>query len=236
MNRNALKYIAVIAMIIDHCALVFVGTDKPLGIAMRFIGRLTAPIMCYFLVEGFIHTRSRKKYGKRLFAFALISQIPFIYLLAGYFWVLKLNMIVTLFACFLMLVCLENLRSMPLKIGAVLALYAVCHYSDWGTMAPIWVLIFYIFREDKNKMSIFYLISCIFWVVRSCSVAVSGGDEWYTVLWQAGSIMALPLFYTYNGEGGKSSKFFKWFFYWFYPLHLMLLGIVYRNVLPYIGR
>ena len=75
MNRNILKYIAVIAMLCDHISLVFVGMDKPLGVAMRVFGRLTAPIMCYFLVEGYMHTRSKKKYGARLLVFALISDV-----------------------------------------------------------------------------------------------------------------------------------------------------------------
>lgn len=234
MNRNRLKYIAVIAMIIDHCALVFVGTGKPLGIAMRFIGRLTTPVMCYFLAEGYMHTRSKKKYGKRLFIFALLSQIPFIYLVAGRIGVLKLNMIFTLFFCFLILLCLEKIDSIPLKVISILCLGFACHYCDWGTMAPLWVLVFYIFRDDKKKMGIFYLASCVFWAVRCCSVAISDGSEWYSALWQAGSVFALPLLYTYNGEGGKASKFSKWFFYWFYPVHLLILGIIYRDVLPYI--
>ena len=57
MNRNTLKYIAVIAMLADHIALAFVGMNNPAGVIMRVIGRLTAPIMCYFLAEGFFHTR-----------------------------------------------------------------------------------------------------------------------------------------------------------------------------------
>lgn len=234
MNRNKLKYIAVIAMIIDHCALVFVGMDKPLGVAMRVVGRLTAPIMCYFVAEGYVYTHSKKRYGKRLFIFALISQIPFIYLVSGYFWVMKLNMIVTLFLCFMILLCLDKIQNIPLKFICILCLGAMCHYCDWGTMAPLWVLIFYLFRDDKQKMSMFYLLSCIFWVVRCCSVAVSGGKEWYTALWQAGSLMAWPMLMLYNGENGKSSKFSKWFFYWFYPVHLLILGVIYRNILPYI--
>ena len=71
MNRNFLKYIAVAAMLCDHIALVFVGMNNPVGVAMRVFGRLTAPLMCYFLVEGFVHTRSKKKYGIRLFIFAI---------------------------------------------------------------------------------------------------------------------------------------------------------------------
>ena len=232
-------------MIIDHCALVFVGMGKPLGVAMRVVGRLTAPIMCYFIAEGFIHTRSKKKYGKRLFIFALISQIPYIYLVAGRLWVMKLNMIFTLFFCFMILLCLEKIGSIPLKIICILGLGWMCHYCDWGTMAPLWVLLFYLLKADKKKMAmftksgvlpkaLFYIFTCIFWVVRSCSVAVSGGEEWYSALWQAGSLGALPILYIYNGESGKNSKFSKWFFYWFYPVHLLILGVMFRNVLPYI--
>ena len=234
MNRNILKYIAVMAMIMDHCALVFVGMDNPLGVAMRVVGRLTAPIMCYFLVEGFLHTRSKKKYGSRLLIFALISQVPYIYLLKGYFWVLKLNMMFTLFFCFMILLCLEKIGSVLLKFICVLGLGYICYYCDWGTMAPLWVLVFYMFKDNKKKMASFYTVSCIFWLVRSCSVAASGGAMWHNALWQAGSIMALPVIMAYNGENGKSSKFSKWFFYWFYPVHLMILGIIFRNVLPYI--
>ena len=234
MNRNLMKYIAVAAMIIDHCALVFVGMNKPLGMAMRVVGRLTAPIMCYFLVEGFVYTHSKKKYGTRLLIFALISQMPFIYLVAGKFWVMKLNMIFTLFFCFMILLCLEKIGSVPLKFICVLGLGYICYYCDWGTIAPLWVLVFYIFKDDKKKMPYFYIAACLFWVVRSCSIAVSKGDMWYSGLWQAGTLAALPVIMLYNGENGKSSKFSKWFFYWFYPVHLMILGILFRNVLPYI--
>ena len=32
--------------------------------------------------------------------------------------------------------------------------------------------------------------------------------------------------YCYNGKGGSKSAFNKWFFYVFYPLHLIILGIL----------
>ena len=108
MNRNILKYIAVIAMLSDHIALTFVGMDNPLGVAMRVFGRLTAPIMCYFLVEGYMHTQSKKKYALRLMTFAFISQVTFSYLLTGRLFSDKFNMMFTLFLCFMMLVVFEK--------------------------------------------------------------------------------------------------------------------------------
>ena len=66
INRNALKYIAIVAMVSDHIAAALIPKETPPYFIMRLIGRLTAPIMCYFITEGFYHTRSRRNYGLRL--------------------------------------------------------------------------------------------------------------------------------------------------------------------------
>ena len=232
MNRNILKYIAVVAMLCDHIALAFVGMDNPCGLAMRVIGRLTAPIMCYFLVEGFVHTRSEKKYGTRLFIFALISQVPFSYLLTGRFLDTKLNMMFTLFFCFMILFCLEKISGRFLRVICAFGFAALCTLCDWGMMAPLWVIVFIICRDSKKKMYFFYFLTCIYWLARCISLAIGEGDEWYSALWQAGSIGFIPLMYFYNGQSGKSSKFSKWFFYWFYPLHILIIAVIFRNVLP----
>ena len=231
MNRNILKYIAVAAMLCDHIALAFVGMDNPLGLTMRVVGRLTAPIMCYFLVEGFMYTRSKKKYGTRLFIFALISQIPFSYLLTGKLFDTRLNMMFTLFFCFMILLCLEKINNRFLRVMCAFVFAVLCTMCDWGMVAPLWVLVFAVCREDKKKMSVFYLLACVYWLCRCISITVGDGNEWYSALWQAGSIGFVPLIYFYNGQGGKSSNFSKWFFYWFYPLHILVIGVIFRNIL-----
>lgn len=231
MNRNILKYIAVAAMLCDHIALAFVGMDNPLGLTMRVVGRLTAPIMCYFLVEGFMYTRSKKKYGTRLFIFALISQIPFSYLLTGKLFDTRLNMMFTLFFCFMILLCLEKINNRFLRVMCAFVFAVLCTMCDWGMVAPLWVLVFAVCREDKKKMNLFYFLTCIYWLCRCINITVGDGNEWYSALWQAGSIGFVPLIYFYNGQGGKSSKFSKWFFYWFYPLHILVIGVIFRNIL-----
>ncbi|CDM69404.1 putative membrane protein [Clostridium bornimense] len=61
LDRQQLKYIAVMTMIIDHIAMYFISVTNLLYMLCRVIGRITAPIMCYFLVEGFQYTSSKKK-------------------------------------------------------------------------------------------------------------------------------------------------------------------------------
>lgn len=229
MNRNTLKYIAVIAMLADHIALAFVGMNNPAGVIMRVIGRLTAPIMCYFLAEGFFHTRSKKKYGTRLLVFALISQVPFSYLLTGRLLSGRLNMMFTLFFCFMILVCLEKIENRFLRMLSCLGIFLLCTKSDWGIVAPLWVIVFTAFRDDKKKMNICYLVVCLFWTARSISLAVGDGDIWYSGLWQAGTVLALPILSSYNGEPGKGSRLSKWFFYWFYPIHIFIIAVVFRK-------
>ena len=79
LTANTLKYIAILAMLIDHVAWAFVPTYSVLGQVMHIIGRTTAPIMCFFIAEVYYHTRNVKKYALRLFVFTLIIYIPFLF-------------------------------------------------------------------------------------------------------------------------------------------------------------
>ena len=101
LSGSTLKIIAIIAMAIDHFAASiilygilmqqnpsFLGHPVSMTISwwniyqvMRFIGRIGFPVFCFLLIEGFLHTSSKKKYATRLFLFALVSEFPFDYAL-----------------------------------------------------------------------------------------------------------------------------------------------------------
>ena len=76
LNANTIKLIAILAMTVDHIAwLLFPGYPKEaLPVVMHIIGRLTCPIMCFFIAEGYHYTKDVNKYTFRLFLF-LICQI-----------------------------------------------------------------------------------------------------------------------------------------------------------------
>ncbi len=88
LSAKALKWIAMLTMLIDHIAaavilpLYFRGSSAgvlawPLYEKMRLIGRLSFPLFIYLIVESFFHTRNRKRFAAGLFLFALLSELPF---------------------------------------------------------------------------------------------------------------------------------------------------------------
>ena len=90
LSLSSLKWIALITMLIDHTAATMVPyynmlqelTNIDITVVydvMRGIGRLSFPIFCFCIVEGFVHTRNVKKYLIRLLIFALITNNRSIY-------------------------------------------------------------------------------------------------------------------------------------------------------------
>ena len=77
LTRDAIKMIAMLTMFFNHFSHVFLTAGTYPAEFLKGIGYFTAPVMCYFLVEGFYKTSSRRAYAKRLFVFALVSQVPY---------------------------------------------------------------------------------------------------------------------------------------------------------------
>lgn len=224
LNRTQLKYIAALAMLIDHIGMMFIPITTPVGTLCRVVGRLTAPIMCFFLAEGYEHTRSKLKYGTRLFVFALAAQPFYAYAHGNTFFEADFNMIFTLFLSFLVLLCFDRIENSVLKMLGAAAIVWLSSYGDWGVTAPLWVLGFYVFKNDKSKTLFYYSAIAGLWIFRAVYNAFSMGFLWRYELCQLGLFMFPFMYLCYNGEKGSDSRFSKWFFYGFYPLHLFVLA------------
>jgi len=225
MNRNFLKYIAIIAMLFDHIAPKFFSGSPLIYFAMRFIGRLTAPIMCFFVAEGFYFTRSKYKYGLRLGIFALISQFAYTYFRKGtllsYDLITDWNVIYTFFIGFLVLFVYEKIINKVAKWIVIVLLLVLSCIGDWMIIAPSWILFFYIFRDNKKKQFVVFTILAVLEVLSCIPFMISNGE-----LWQVGVFFAIPLLLLYNGQKGSANPIHKWAFYIFYPLHLVVLRII----------
>lgn len=243
LDANVLKYIAVVAMLIDHIAWAFVPFNTVLGQAMHFIGRLTAPIMCFFIAEGFFHTRNVGKYMLRLGIFAVISHIPFLMVEAlkdvpfalrdGSLWInpqifsFSTSVIYTLFLGLLALYTWKNVKSKALRIIAVIGLCILALPGDWMYFSVLWILFFGIYHGNLKKQIISYYVITVFEILALAGTrALNGNFSFFIMLWQLGLLLPPLFFILYNGKRGNASPFNKWFFYIFYPLHLLVIGII----------
>ena len=113
LNRDTIKYIAMLTMLLNHLSTIFLDRGTFLGELFLDVGYFTAPVMCWFLAEGYQYTRSKKNYAVRLFLFALLSEIPFCLAFSseGEFRFVGLNMLFTLFFCFLILAAEEKIAN-----------------------------------------------------------------------------------------------------------------------------
>ena len=123
LSGSALKCIALFTMIVDHVGLhllrnsgiVLLHTSAgslELFTLMRKVGRLAFPIYCFLLVEGFLHTHDRRKYGLNLLAFALISEIPWNLEHTGALHCSSQNVFFTLFLGYAGMCCIEELKEL----------------------------------------------------------------------------------------------------------------------------
>ncbi len=232
LNRNQLKYLAIFAMLLDHIAWILSQNfyDSPREYALCFVfrtlGRLTAPIMSWFLVQGYIHTSSKKRYAGRLLIFALVSQIPFALVRSGKLWTSELNVIFTLLLSFLMLCIIDSELDKTPKVLLVILLFALSAFGDWAIFMPFMVLFFYLFRDRRRALIIFYCILSLLVVLADIAILCYRGYHWYWELWQVGMFLFIPLLLLYNGEPGSRHPFHKWIFYAFYPGHLLVLWAI----------
>jgi len=218
LNGLILKIIALSTMIIDHYGAIF----QPSEMTFRMIGRLAFPLYCFLLVEGFIHTKDIKKYGLRLLAFAIISEIPFDYAFYGGLHWEHQNIFFTLFIGLAAMYLIENnkatVNNAPLiAIGA--AATATLLATDYNFIGIIYILSFYYSRNlpIMRRMSV---VAAVIFVTNYLS---TGWIQQY-------SLLALPIILMYNNKPGPKNKPLQYIFYWAYPLHLFIFAIIKGNI------
>ena len=115
LNRNQIKYLAIIAMLIDHLAWKMFDTASPPGEIMHFIGRLTGPTMAIMVAEGYQYTRNVRKYAFRLGLFALVSIVPFCLYEFGMLFVIGIGSWGVIYTLFLGLIaiCIWDRTKLP---------------------------------------------------------------------------------------------------------------------------
>ena len=144
MSRDSIKMVAMLTMLINHIANVFLPAGQPLTNLCLCIGYFTAVTMCFFLVEGYGCTRSKRRYAGRLLGFAVLAQLP--YQLAfpanGIAGFVQFNMLFTLLLCFLVLLVQEKIQDRVLRGVCIVLLLCASLFCDWALLAPLFTLLF----------------------------------------------------------------------------------------------
>ncbi|MDR0569787.1 MAG: conjugal transfer protein TraX [Clostridiales Family XIII bacterium] len=245
ITQNALKVIAVVAMTVDHSTWTFFPgfrTDFPV-ILLHIVGRLTAPIMMFSIVEGYYHTSNIKKYLARLFIFAVISHFAYALLMTpgklslaqsgrpfiDRFIPLKTGVfdqtsVIWAFALGLTALIIYKSEDPRLKYWHKMALVWVCliaaFIADWSTPAAVSILYMGRNRGNFRRQMLWFML----WMAAYAAVYAIFLNVTYGLI-QLFVAMVIPILHFYNGERGKW-KGMKWFFYAYYPLHLTVLGLV----------
>lgn len=230
LSGGALKCIAIAAMTVGHAAWVFLPgcrTDA-LTLSLHLIGRLAAPIMMFFIAEGYHHTRSVKKYIGRMLGFSLVSHFAYALLFEEPFLPFQttaFNQTSILWALSMGLIALAVYHSKNLKpwqkAGAIGLCLAAAFCANWSTPAAGAVLFMGIHRGNfKRQMLWLALFMAFFAAVYAIFLNPVYG------LLQMAVVAAIPLLRRYNGQRGAGGKGLQWFFYVYYPAHMLLLALV----------
>ncbi len=229
-NSNYLKLIAIIAMTIDHGTdLLFPGFPAaPMPIILHFVGRLTAPIMWFFVCEGYHYTRDVKKYMLRLGIFAVISHFAYCFgfgislnpLEGGIF--NRTSVMYPLFISVVVLYIQDHMffrKEWQKKLLQTLLILS-CFPADWSCIAVLAIHAMYKERGNLERQ----MVKMFGWVFVYGVVSFLFVSKVYAIE-LIGVLMVYPVLKLYNGERGKA-KWMKWFFYIYYPLHLLIIGVI----------
>lgn len=218
ISADALKWIALITMFIDHIGAgiiekcyIHAPNMAFIDIIIRGIGRLAFPIYCFLLVEGYQYTRSRWKYCLNLFVFALISEIPFDFLFREELTFDYQNVYFTLLLGMLAIMVAGEIEKKAWRFGIILEFLVAIgfgiiaevlrtDYSSWGVF-----LIFLLFITRKSPRWVTCLAGSLFMFTQGTEVI---------------AIISFILILFYNAK--RSGKVNKYVFYGLYPAHLAL--------------
>lgn len=218
INRNVLKWIALLTMLIDHIGYIFLAKPEcqDLYMVFRAIGRISFILYAFLLVQGYISTSDRKKYLCRVIIFALLSEIPFDLAFYGSIcYVSAQNVMFTLAIGIIALYFYDKYEQNIVMVGITVIIACVGAYvlqTDYSYFGVLLFLAFYIFRYQKWMQ----------FVAAAVLIASRGDFE----MW---ALLALPLCLLYDGNK-EAKRMPKYFFYAFYPVHLIVLWLVARYI------
>lgn len=222
INQDVLKIVALVTMTIDHIAkYVF---DASMDNMYVGIGRISFPIFAFLLMK---HLATKQIYSKYLIRLGIFGAL-----------------VVGLSLPFRGVVKIANILPFNILISffvAVLFLY-ICSLIQ-KEKGPLWVKISMLILNllycamlscvcDYGVYGFLFLVLLYFYFIKSCRILLflvlifSGLININSMFWFVGVLTTLVLLF--NDYDKKSKRLLKkwWWFYVYYPLHLLIIGLV----------
>ena len=230
----SLHIMAMLFMLCDHLwGTVVSGNDW-----LTCIGRLAFPIYAFMLVEGYFHTKNLKKYAGRLLIFAVLSEIPFNLAMGSrIFYPIHQNVLWSLLIAIGLIHWNEKVKGKQIWKRVLVGAASVCigyiggivTFVDYYNAGILTVLVFYIFRGKKwwcylGQLACLWYIN--FEMLGGFSYEVNILGQIHFIERQGMALLALIPIWLYRGRQGYHSKTLQYSYYAFYPLHLLVLGIL----------
>ena len=235
ITSTSLHIVAMVCMLCDHLwATVVPGNDW-----MTCVGRLAFPIYAFLLVEGYFHTRNLKKYVSRLLLFAVLSEIPFNLAIGSrMFYPIHQNVLWSFLISIGLIHWNETAKQsgktwkqlavagLSILLGYLAGIVTMVDYLHAGILT---VLVFYFMRE-KNWWNRLGQLLCLWYINAEILAGFTYeffiGGHIFSFARQSFALFALIPIWLYRGEQGCRSKALRYVYYLFYPLHLLILGLI----------
>ena len=203
LSGSWLKVIAILSMTIDHIAYYYGVSNPYVYELMRTVGRIAFPTFAFLLAEGYVYTRNRQRYMLSLFTFAILSEIPWFLLNQDN----SHNVLFTLLAGVIGMYIIDTSRNKWVTLTSLVLIgcTTLMTETDYSLNGYALTLLFFMFRGRPDLQTLF---------------GIPLMYEYGIV----GIMMAFAVIWLYNGERGFiRGKAWKYAFYAFYPVHLMLI-------------
>ena len=231
MSSFALRTLALASMIIDHAGLALF---PDIGL-FRCIGRLSFPLYCFLIVQGYLHTHDIRAYGRRLLLFAFLSEIPFDLLIFGRMASpMEQNVLFSLLLGLMALHAADTLKEKPLHASAAVMMLCMCAMAanvSFGWLSIALCLSMRYGAKRRLRLTLYTVGALLLYTL---SLLLSGVTRSW-VLVSLCSLFALIPLLLYNGSRGARRPLLTFLFYAAYPLHLIALLVIrmLRIVPPY---
>lgn len=228
VNGWTLKIFAIITMTMNHVGHVVSGMVPGwVETALIGVGGATYVIMAYLLTEGYRHTRSVGRYILRLALFAALAQ-PAYSLYPGR--LANFNVLFTLLLSLIAIHASVRARWTALKVLVVALCVFLSGYCDWGYIGVVIALVYFWIPDRRSGALAVFGITMIEMGAPALAYLLKGNSRYinsiaYTFIGCLAGALGVML---YNGErGGPEKRGFvsRYFFYFYYPLHLVAIAL-----------